>query len=87
MPVYFVSGMLQAFVPKKELLKYMGRAGFKNVAFSTFFVAVSSSCPFAALAAARSPVTKGAHFVTAVVFMFISNSPVIEQGILLIIVL
>lgn len=50
---YFVSGMIQAFVPKKEITRYMGDANFKSVSLSTFFGAVSSSCSFAALAAAR----------------------------------
>lgn len=84
---YFVSGMIQAFVPKKELTKYMGEAGFKSVSLSTFFGAVSSSCSFAALAAARSLVKKGAHFIAAVAFMFASTNLVIELGILILIFL
>ena len=48
---YFVSGMIQAFVPKEELTKYMGEANFKSISLSTFFGAASSSCSFAALAA------------------------------------
>ncbi|MDX1585458.1 MAG: permease [Balneolaceae bacterium] len=84
---YFVSGMIQAFVPKKELTQYMGEAGFKSVSLSTFFGAVSSSCSFAALAAARSLVKKGAHFVAAVAFMFASTNLVIELGILILIFL
>ncbi len=84
---YFVSGMIQAFVPKKELTRYMGDANFKSVSLSTFFGAVSSSCSFAALAAARSLVKKGAHFVAAVAFMFASTNLVIELGILILIFL
>jgi uncharacterized membrane protein YraQ (UPF0718 family) len=84
---YFVSGMIQAFVPKKELTKYMGDADFKSISLSTFFGAASSSCSFAALAAARSLVKKGAHFVAAVAFMFASTNLVIELGILIMIFL
>ena len=84
---YFVSGMIQAFVPKKELTKYMGEADLKSVSLSTFFGAISSSCSFAALAAARSLVKKGAHFVAAVAFMFSSTNLVIELGILIMIFL
>lgn len=84
---YFVSGMIQAFVPKKELTRYMGDANFKSVSLSTFFGAVSSSCSFAALAAARALVKKGAHFVAAVAFMFASTNLVIELGILILIFL
>lgn len=84
---YFVSGMIQAFVPKTELTKYMGEADLKSVSLSTFFGAASSSCSFAALAAARSLVKKGAHFVAAVAFMFASTNLVIELGILIMIFL
>ena len=84
---YFVSGMIQAFVPKKELTKYMGDADFKSISLSTFFGAASSSCSFAALAAARSLVKKGAHFIAAVAFMFASTNLVIELGILIMIFL
>ena len=84
---YFVSGMIQAFVPKKELTKYMGEADFKSISLSTFFGAASSSCSFAALAATRSLVKKGAHFIAAVAFMFASTNLVIELGILILIFL
>jgi uncharacterized membrane protein YraQ (UPF0718 family) len=84
---YFVSGMIQAFVPKKELTKYMGQADFKSISLSTLFGGASSSCSFAALAAARALVKKGAHFVAAVAFMFASTNLVIELGILILIFL
>jgi len=84
---YFVSGMIQAFVPKKRLTKYMGAANFRTVSLSALFGAVSSSCSFAALATARSLVKKGVHFVAAVAFMFASTNLVIELGILIMIFL
>src|SRR6056297_3459204 len=84
---YFVSGMIQAFVPKGKLTRYMGKANFKSISLSTFFGAASSSCSFAALAAARALVKKGAHFIVAVAFMFASTNLVIELGILILIFL
>lgn len=84
---YFVSGMIQAFVPKKELTKYMGKADFKSISLSAFFGAASSSCSFAALAAARALIKKGAHFVARVAFMFASTNLVIDLGILILIFL
>ncbi|WP_246043160.1 permease [Fodinibius saliphilus] len=84
---YFVSGMIQAFVPKAELTKYMGTPDLQSISLSTFFGAASSSCSFAALAAARSLVKKGAHFIAAVAFMFASTNLVIELGILILIFL
>lgn len=84
---YFVSGMIQAFVPKGKLTQYMGEANFKSISLSTFFGAASSSCSFAALAAARALIKKGAHFVAGVAFMFASTNLVIELGILIFIFL
>jgi uncharacterized membrane protein YraQ (UPF0718 family) len=80
---YAVSGMIQAFVPKARLTRHMGSAGPKSVALATLFGGASSSCSFAALAAARSLVMKGASFVAAVAFMFASTNLVVELGILI----
>lgn len=84
---YFVSSMIQAFVPKGRLTPYMGGPNFKSLSLSTVFGAISSSCSFAALATARSLLLKGAHFVAAVAFMFASTNLVIELGILILIFL
>jgi hypothetical protein len=84
---YAVSGMIQAFVPRSRLSRHMGRPSAKSVSLATVFGAASSSCSFAALAAARSLVLKGAHFVTAVAFMFASTNLVIELGVLIVIFL
>ncbi len=84
---YTVSGMIQAFVPRARLTRHMGDPGARSVSLATFFGAVSSSCSFAALAAARSLVLKGAHFVAAVAFMFASTNLVIELGVLIFIFL
>jgi uncharacterized membrane protein YraQ (UPF0718 family) len=84
---YAVSGMIQAFVPKARLTRHMGDPGFTSVSLATGFGAASSSCSFAALAAARSLVLKGAHFVAAVAFMFASTNLVIELGVLILIFL
>lgn len=82
---YTVSGMIQAFVSKARLTRHMGDQGLKSVSLATAFGAASSSCSFAALAAARSLVLKGAHFVAAVAFMFASTNLVIELGVLILI--
>ncbi len=84
---YVISAMIQSFVPKARLTRYMGSAGVRSVGLATLFGAASSSCSFAALAAARSLVMKGAHFVAAVAFMFASTNLVIELGILILIFL
>ena len=84
---YAVSGMIQSFVPKGRLTPFMGAPDFRSVSLATLFGAASSSCSFAALAAARALVMKGAHFIAAVAFMFASTNLVIELGILILIFL
>lgn len=84
---YTVSAMIQVFVPKKRLTRKMGKATVSSISISTVFGAISSSCSFAALSAARSLVQKGAHFICAVAFMFASTNLVIELGILIFIFL
>lgn len=84
---YWVSAMIQAFVPKGRLTPYLGSPAPSSVALSSLFGAISSSCSFAALATARSLLLKGAHFVSAVAFMFASTNLVIELGILILIFL
>ncbi len=84
---YFISGMIQAFVPKTRLTRYMGDAGPASVGLATLFGSISSSCSFAALSAARALILKGAHFVAGIAFMFASTNLVIELGILIFIFL
>ena len=80
---YSISAMIQTFVPKKRLTRHMGDFSFESVGIATGFGAISSSCSFAALAAARSLVMKGASWIAAVAFMFASTNLVIELGILI----
>ncbi len=84
---YVVSACIQVFVPRRKLALHMGDGGPASVSLATVFGAISSSCSFAALAAARALVQKGAHFVAAVAFMFASTNLVIELGILILIFL
>jgi uncharacterized membrane protein YraQ (UPF0718 family) len=46
---YFISAMIQAFVPKGRLTPYLGRADAKSVGLATAFGAISSSCSLAIL--------------------------------------
>lgn len=84
---YFISAMIQAFVPKSKLTPHMGKGDAKSVSLATLFGAASSSCSFAALATARALFVKGAHFIATVAFMFASTNLVIELGILIVIFL
>ncbi len=80
---YFISAMIQAFVPKSRLTEHLGEPNLRSILTATAFGAISSSCSFAALAAARALIVKGAHFILAVTFMFASTNLVIELGILI----
>lgn len=80
---YFISSMIQAFVPKGRLVHYMGESNPKSISLATFFGAISSSCSFAALAAGRSLFQKGANFIALLAFLFASTNLVIELGILI----
>jgi uncharacterized membrane protein YraQ (UPF0718 family) len=84
---YFVSACIQVFVPRQRLARHMGEESVASVGLATVFGAISSSCSFAALAAARALVQKGASFIAAVAFMFASTNLVIELGILILIFL
>ena len=84
---YFISAMIQAFIPKGKLTPYIGNPRPISLSLATLFGTISSSCSFAALATARSLLLKGAHFVAAVAFMFASTNLVIELGILILIFL
>lgn len=84
---YAVSAMIQVFVPKGGLTRRMGDRGLGSIGLATGFGAISSSCSFAALAAARTLVSKGASLVAGLAFMFASTNLVIELGILIFIFL
>ncbi|MHB8669662.1 MAG: permease [Acidimicrobiales bacterium] len=82
-----LSGAVQAFVSRQDMERVMGDHRPKAVARATGIGMVSSSCSYAATAMAKSLFTKGADFVTAMVFMFASTNLVIELGIVLVILL
>ncbi|SFR44573.1 hypothetical protein SAMN05216203_0386 [Marinobacter daqiaonensis] len=84
---YAISSMIQVFVPKHRLVRHMGDLSLRSTGLATAFGTISSSCSFAALAAARALFAKGAHFILAVAFMFASTNLVIELGILILIFL
>ena len=84
---YFISACIQVFVPRDRLARHLGGSGPSSISLATIFGGISSSCSFAALAAARALLQKGAHFIAAVAFMFASTNLVIELGILILIFL
>ncbi len=80
---FTISACLQVFVRRESIAGHFGRAGLREVALATFLGAVSSSCSYAATAAAHALLKKGANLVPALAFMFASTNLVLELGLVL----
>ena len=75
-----VSAALQVFVSKEQMGRLFGRTNLRSMALATGFGAASSSCSYAAAAAARGAFKQGAALIPALAFMFASTNLVIELG-------
>ncbi|MGH7481820.1 MAG: permease, partial [Longimicrobiales bacterium] len=84
---YVISGGIQVLVTREQMARVLGERGLKEGALSGFFGFVSSSCSFAALAASRAVLVKGAHPVNALAFLIASTNLVIELGLVLLVLL
>jgi uncharacterized membrane protein YraQ (UPF0718 family)/YHS domain-containing protein len=80
---FALSGVVQAWVPRRRIERALGDAGGKQVALAAGLGAASSSCSYAAIAIAKSLFTKGASFASAMVFQFASTNLVFELGIVM----
>jgi uncharacterized protein len=80
---YLISCMIQVFVTRERMQRYMGEDGPKPIALGTLFGFVSSSCSFAALSGARALFAKGAGLVPSLAFLLASTNLVIELGIII----
>ncbi len=80
---FLISGMIQAYVSRARMSEALGKASLKEIALATGFGAASSSCSYAAIAAAKSMFKRGAHLIPALAFMFASTNLVIELGLIL----
>jgi uncharacterized membrane protein YraQ (UPF0718 family)/YHS domain-containing protein len=78
-----LSGAVQAFVPRGQMQRVMGRHGPAALTRSSLLGMASSSCSYAASALAKSLFQRGADFTAAMVFMFASTNLVAEMGIVL----
>src|SRR5213596_2838293 len=77
---FTISGVLQVFVSKERMSRAFGQTNLKSVSLATGLGAASSSCSYAAVAAARSAIQQGAAVIPALAFMFASTNLVIELG-------
>jgi uncharacterized protein len=80
---YIISAAIQVLITRKQMARVLGERGAKPAVLAGFFGFISSSCSFAALAASRSVLVKGAHPVNALAFLIASTNLVIELGIVL----
>lgn len=84
---YLISGGIQVLVTPEKMARVLGERGPRQGALASFFGFISSSCSFAALAASRSVLVKGAHPMNAIAFLIASTNLVIELGIVLFVLL
>ena len=84
---YLISAGIQVFVTRARMGHALGERGPNQASLAGFFGFVSSSCSFAALAASRTVLTKGAHPSNALAFLIASTNLVIELGIVLLVLL
>lgn len=80
---FAISALLQIFVSRERMTKALGGTGLREVALATALGAASSSCSYAAVAAARAAFKKGAALVPTLAFMFASTNLVFELGFVL----
>jgi uncharacterized membrane protein YraQ (UPF0718 family)/YHS domain-containing protein len=80
---FALSGVVQAWVPRRQLQSALGGRGPREAALATGLGAASSSCSYAAIAIAKSLFEKGASLASAMAFQFASTNLVFELGIVL----
>lgn len=80
---FSLSAVLQVFVSKERMTREFGKTSLRSVALATLFGGASSSCSYAAVAAAGAAFKKGAALVPTLAFMFASTNLVLELGIVL----
>jgi uncharacterized membrane protein YraQ (UPF0718 family)/YHS domain-containing protein len=80
---FLLSGVVQAWAPRKRLEHALGGSGPRTLALATGLGAASSSCSYAAVAIAKSLFQKGASLASAMAFQFASTNLVFEIGIVL----
>ncbi len=80
---FFVSAVVQAWVPRERIESSLGGGGLGPLAKATGLGAASSSCSYAATAIAKSLFQKGASATAAFAFQLASTNLVWELGFVL----
>src|SRR5919202_2818489 len=77
---FFVSAVVQAWVPRERIEASLSGGGPRPVGLATALGAASSSCSYAAVAIGKSLFQKGASAASALAFQFASTNLVWELG-------
>lgn len=77
---FAISAALQVFVSKEQMTRAFGSTSLRSMGLATLLGAASSSCSYAAVAAGRSALQKGAALIPVLAFMFASTNLVFELG-------
>src|SRR5579884_1992852 len=80
---FFVSAVVQAWVPRQRIERALAGRGVAPVARATALGAASSSCSYAAVAIGKSLFQKGASAAATLAFQFASTNLVWELGLVL----
>ncbi len=80
---FFVSAVIQAWVPRERVQSALSGAGVKPVSLATGLGAASSSCSYAAAAISKSLFQRGASAAASLAFQFASTNLVWELGFVL----
>jgi uncharacterized membrane protein YraQ (UPF0718 family)/YHS domain-containing protein len=80
---FFVSAVVQAWVPRERIEASLSGGGPRPVALATALGSASSSCSYAAVAIAKSLFQKGASAASSLAFQFASTNLVWELGLVL----
>src|ERR671922_699622 len=80
---FAISGVVQAWVPRRRIESALAGSGFVPVCKATGLGAASSSCSYAAIAIAKSLFQKGASATTSLAFQFASTNLVWELGLVI----
>src|SRR4051794_36033856 len=80
---FFVSAVVQAWVPRERIEASLSGGGARPVALATALGSAPSACSYAAGAIAKSLFQKGASAASALAFQFASTTLVWELGLVL----
>ncbi len=84
---FLLSAVVETFVSKRAISRFLGSGGLRPVALATAFGAASSSCSYAAVAVGRTLFRKGATLSNAIIFEFASTNLVFELALALLVLL